>query len=210
MAWLNLDCILSLYTTTLIPKVRFRHSPIPTDLPSASRVSSAGQEVRDKEEMQDTEKRRRLSVSCLRPFVRYANLVAQLRFKREGKLHVAKAKRYGPRPSVRVTDDEICELRKRAKDAKLSLSRYLVECGLGSENPPDPRERELREHALFEIRKAGAGLNLIVRRLDRQAMTLDKEQIERAIRETAEAMKALFDAFGRRVSAEEKSAIAAR
>jgi len=34
-------------------------------------------------------------------------------------------------------------------------------------------------------------------------MTLDKEQIERAIRETAEAMKALFDAFGRRVSAEE-------
>lgn len=110
---------------------------------------------------------------------------------------MAKVKRYGSRPSVRATDDELCELRRRAKNSKLSLSRYLIECGLRSENPPDPRERELRERALFEIRRAGASLNHIVKRWDQQVMTLDREQIEGALRAAAQAMKVLSDAYGR-------------
>ena len=114
---------------------------------------------------------------------------------------MARAKKYGLRPSVRATDDELCELRKRAKSAKLSLSRYLVECGLRSGNPPDPRERELRERALFEVRKAGVNLNQVARCLNQQAGIVSREQVELAISATMEALKLLSDAFGRGIYA---------
>ena len=50
-----------------------------------------------------------------------------------------------------------------------SLSRYLVECGLNAPDPPpattDPRQREIRERALFELRRIGENLNQVTKRM---------------------------------------------
>ena len=81
---------------------------------------------------------------------------------------------------VRCTGDELSELHKRAADVPMSLSRYLVECGLRSQNPPDPTEREMRERAIFELRKAGVNLNQIARKLNEGTDPATMRQLDAA------------------------------
>ena len=69
--------------------------------------------------------------------------------------------------SVRVTRAELAALTARARASRLSLSRYLVEAGLGGpEPPPDPALRQERARALFHLRKVGVNLNQLARRLN--------------------------------------------
>ena len=69
--------------------------------------------------------------------------------------------------SVRVTDDELRQLHRRATTAGLSLARYVVASALaGSPAPLTSTERALRQRAIFHARKIGVNLNQIARQLN--------------------------------------------
>jgi hypothetical protein len=94
--------------------------------------------------------------------------------------------------SVRVTRAELAALTARARANRLSLSRYLVEAGLGApETLPDPALRQERERALFHLRKVGTNLNQLARRLN-SGGPVATEQLAatlQAVRTAAEALR---------------------
>jgi hypothetical protein len=94
---------------------------------------------------------------------------------------------------IRAKGEERERLKKRARAANLTLNDYLIECGLTTATPPDPRERELRERAVFEIRKVSFNLDRIAKRLNRGGS--GAEQVQAAIRETAAAVEIVATAF---------------
>lgn len=121
--------------------------------------------------------------------------------KQQEKKRRGRQREYNASALVRCTGDELAELhrRRQAADAprRMSLSRYLVECGLRSQNPPDPRERELRERALFELRKAGVNLNQIARRLNQPTGTIAASQVEQAAAAVERAASLVAEVYGR-------------
>lgn len=94
---------------------------------------------------------------------------------------------------VRAREAEHQSLKERAAAANLSLNDYLIECGLSIGYDPDPRERELRERAVFEIRKAGYNLDRLVKRLGKGGAS--DEQVENAAREIAQAVQLLTKVY---------------
>lgn len=114
------------------------------------------------------------------------------------------AKLYPERFSVRSTKEEHKSLVRKSKAAKYeSLSRYLVECGLNAPEPPparemDPRQREMRECALFELRRIGENLNQVTRRmhvLNLSAKTMSEEELLRTIQTLNLRVEQLAEAF---------------
>lgn len=105
-------------------------------------------------------------------------------------------KQYEASALVRCTEQELESLHRRATDAELSLSRYLVECGLQSQNAPDPGARELRERAVFELRKAGVNLNQVAKRLNQPTGTIAVQQVESALRAVETAAQMVSSSFG--------------
>lgn len=113
-------------------------------------------------------------------------------------------KLYPERFSVRSTKEEHRSLVRKSKAAKYeSLSRYLVECGLNAPEPPpprelDPRQREMRERALFELRRIGENLNQVTRRmhvLNLSGKTMSGEELLRLIEALNLRVEQLAEAF---------------
>ncbi len=94
---------------------------------------------------------------------------------------------------VRTKKDERDCLKQKARAANLTLNDYLIECGLNGDAPPNPRERELREHAVFEIRKVSYNLDRIAKRLNGGSGS--SEQVQKAINEAIAAVKMVTEAF---------------
>lgn len=103
-----------------------------------------------------------------------------------------------PRFNLRPTAAELAELRRRARVKGKTLSRYLIERGLSdveTEGAADPRELELKERAVFELRRACHNLDRIAERSSRAAGNISAEQIESAIKEMITAARTLGATF---------------
>jgi sugar phosphate isomerase/epimerase len=93
--------------------------------------------------------------------------------------------------SVRVTDDELRQLRAWATAAGLSLARYVVASGLGGVPPPlSAEERALRQRAIFHARKIGVNLNQIAHRLNADD-NVEPDELAAALRASTEALRRL-------------------
>ena len=95
---------------------------------------------------------------------------------------------------ARATLDEHERLMTRARAADLSLSRFLIECGL-TVDVATREDRSQRERALKEIRRVGNNLNQITHQLHLQTGTVDHAEVKRAlnaVREVLEVMGALW------------------
>jgi len=79
---------------------------------------------------------------------------------------------------VRVTEEELVDLRSRAKTNKLSLSRYLVEAGLAKNKVLTPEEREREERAIYHLRKIGVNLNQIAKAMNKKESISEKKLLE--------------------------------
>ena len=104
-----------------------------------------------------------------------------------------------PRLNSRPTAVELAELRRRAQVKEKTLGRYLIERGLSdveAEGAADPRELELKERAVFELRRAGHNLHRIAERVTGEAGNVSRQQIEEAIREMVAAARTLDATFG--------------
>lgn len=75
-------------------------------------------------------------------------------------------KLYEKRLCVRVTNEELEYLEKKAVGKGLSMSRYLVESGLATNKILNSEEREILERAIFHVRKIGVNLNQIAKVLN--------------------------------------------
>ena len=98
---------------------------------------------------------------------------------------------------VRVTEQELMDLRIRAKENNLSLSRYLVEAGLVKDKVLTPKEREREERAIFHVRKIGVNLNQIARSLNRKENVAEKKLLE-VIEEQKETLRILREVMASR------------
>jgi len=99
---------------------------------------------------------------------------------------VPRSLRYSCAFTIRATKEERERLLQRARAARLSLSRYLVEAGLTTE-VPGPEERALRERALFHARKIGVNLNQIAHKLNAEAAVRPPE-LRTALEATTRAL----------------------
>ena len=99
-------------------------------------------------------------------------------------------RRYTNPVPVRMTPDENSRLKERANQAGLSLSRYLVECGLIT-GPSTYEDREQRERALMEIRRVGNNLNQVARRLNGRTGTINSQGVEQVLAELSDALQQL-------------------
>jgi hypothetical protein len=106
-------------------------------------------------------------------------------------------KRYNKPVIVRVTEQELMDLRIRAKENNLSLSRYLVEAGLAKDKVLTPKEREREERAIFHVRKIGVNLNQIARSLNRKESVAEKKLLE-VIEEQKETLRILREVMASR------------
>jgi len=93
---------------------------------------------------------------------------------------VTKHRGYEQRLTIRATRDEWELLGARAQAAQLSVSRYLIETGLTSANPPTPEARAERERLLYELRKIGVNLNQLARRAN-SGLAVPPEPLERTL-----------------------------
>ena len=89
-------------------------------------------------------------------------------------------KKYPKRFTIRATDDERGRLMKRAKEAHLSLSRFLIECGL-SKDAPTWDEKQRHERTIVQLVRAGNNLNQIAKQLNAQRGVLDYANLERTL-----------------------------
>ena len=100
--------------------------------------------------------------------------------------------------TLRPTVEELEELRRLAKATGKSLNRYLIERGLSTEEPicdAHPSEYELKERAVFELRRAGHNLRRIAERVTGESGNVSRPQIEEAIREMVAAARMLGATF---------------
>jgi len=103
-----------------------------------------------------------------------------------------------PRLNLRPTAAELAELRRRARVKEKTLSRYLIKRGLSdveTEGAADPRELELKERAVFELRRAGHNLDRIAERVTGESVNVSRPQIEDAIKEMVAAARTLGAGF---------------
>lgn len=92
---------------------------------------------------------------------------------------MARPLRYRCEFTIRVTGDERDQLRGRARSARLSLSRYLVEAAL-ADRPLSRTDRAQRDRALFHLRKVGVNLNQLTRRINSGAV-VPSEALDEAL-----------------------------
>jgi|SRR5882724_3432751 len=93
-------------------------------------------------------------------------------------------KKYPKAFTLRATHNEHDRLLIRAREAKLSLSRFLIECGLGKE--------QQRERAIIQLIRAGNNLNQIAKQLNSQRGTIDYSNLEQTLK-TLKAMLQLIE-----------------
>jgi DNA-binding NarL/FixJ family response regulator len=104
----------------------------------------------------------------------------------------ARAKKY-PKPfTVRATKDEHERLMNRAREAQLSLSRFLVECGL-SKNAPSWEDKQRHERAILQLVRTGNNLNQIAKQLNAQSGVLDYANLELTLRNVERALQQIED-----------------
>ena len=96
-------------------------------------------------------------------------------------------KKYPKAFTLRATHNEHDRLLIRAREAKLSLSRFLIECGLGKE-APTWEDRQQRERAIIQLIRAGNNLNQIAKQLNAQRGAIDYSNLE----ETLSALRAML------------------
>lgn len=102
---------------------------------------------------------------------------------------MARPLRYCCEFTIRVTGDERDQLRRRARTARLSLSRYLVEAAL-ADRPLSRTHRAQRDRALFYLRKVGVNLNQLTRRINSGAV-VPAEALEEALTAVSAAVEQL-------------------
>lgn len=106
-------------------------------------------------------------------------------------------KRYKKSVLIRATEQEVIDLRNIAKEKKLSLSRYLVECGLAKDKILSKEEREREEKAIYHVRKVGVNLNQIAYALNRQESVAEQKILE-VIEQQEETLKILREVMAGR------------
>jgi DNA-binding NarL/FixJ family response regulator len=100
-------------------------------------------------------------------------------------------KKYPKMFTMRATKSEHERLVSRAKEAQLSLSRFLVECGL-SKDAATWEDRQQRERAIIQLIRTGNNLNQIAKQLNAQRGTIDYANLEQTIK-TLKAMLQQID-----------------
>lgn len=90
-------------------------------------------------------------------------------------------KKYPKMFTIRATKSEHELLISRAKEAQLSLSRFLVECG-SSKDAPTWEDRQQRERAIIQLIRTGNNLNQIAKQLNAQRGTIDYANLEQTIK----------------------------
>lgn len=97
---------------------------------------------------------------------------------------------------VRLTEAEKQKVEKNAKKSELSVSRFLVRSGVGDGRGLDPAERELREQAIYELRRVGVNLNQIAYALNAARRTGRGDEPPAAeVTEAAESLKMVLEAI---------------
>ena len=91
---------------------------------------------------------------------------------------------------MRLTGDEHGRLVELAKEARLSLSRFLAESGLAGK-APSYEDRERHERAIMEVNRVGNNLNQVARQLNAQRGTISLRRIEEVLMETKQALDAI-------------------
>ena len=100
----------------------------------------------------------------------------------------ARDKKY-PKPfTVRATKDEHERLMNRAREAQLSLSRFLVECGL-SKDAPSWDDKQRHERAIVQLVRTGNNLNQIAKQLNAQTGVLDYANLELTLKSVERALQ---------------------
>lgn len=92
--------------------------------------------------------------------------------------------------TVRLGEQELVVLRRRAAGAGLSVSRYLVESGLRGCPPPSAEDRAQRQRAIFHAKKIGTNLNQIAHQLNADGVVPPAE-LQEALLATAQALARL-------------------
>ena len=90
-------------------------------------------------------------------------------------------KQYPQKFTIRATKEEHKRLENRAKEAHLSLSRFLVESGL-SGSAVTWEDKQRRERAVVQLNRAGNNLNQIAKRLNAQRGVIDYANLEQTVR----------------------------
>ena len=101
---------------------------------------------------------------------------------------MGRQKEYPKRAMVRLTPDEHTRLVEQAREAKLSLSRFLAESGLAGKAPTF-EDRERHERAIMEIKRVGNNLNQIARQLNAQRGAINLVNVEQTLIETKSALE---------------------
>lgn len=103
---------------------------------------------------------------------------------------MGRRKQYPKGALVRLTADEHGRLVELAKEARLSLSRFLAESGLAGK-APSYEDRERHERAIMEVNRVGNNLNQIVRQLNAQRGVINLRRVEETLVETKQALDAM-------------------
>jgi len=103
-------------------------------------------------------------------------------------------KLYEKRLCVRVTNEELEYLQKKAEGKELSISRYLVECGLTSDKILNSQQREILERAMFHVRKVGVNLNQIAKVLN-QGGEIAGQELRQTLKQQTQALEELKKAI---------------
>ena len=90
-------------------------------------------------------------------------------------------KKYPKAFTLRATHNEHDRLLSRAREAKLSLSRFLIECGLCNE-APTWEDRQQRERTIIQLIRAGNNLNQIAGQLNSQRGTINYSNLEQTLK----------------------------
>ncbi len=106
-------------------------------------------------------------------------------------------KEYPKSAHVRLTITEHKRLAARARDAKLSLSRFLAESGLAGK-APTYEDRERQERAIMELNRVGNNLNQIARQLNAQRGMINLHSVEETLMEAKDAVEAVRIEFANR------------
>jgi uncharacterized protein (DUF1778 family) len=97
-------------------------------------------------------------------------------------------KKYPIKFTLRATEDEHELLVNRAKEAQLSLSRFLIECGF-SKDAPTWEDKQRHERAIVQLVRAGNNLNQIAKQLNAQRGVLDYANLEQTLRRVETALQ---------------------
>src|SRR5262245_37438700 len=98
---------------------------------------------------------------------------------------------------VRLTTDEHQQLSDRAKDAGMSISRYIIESALTNNGIPNQTKALAqatlmqREWAIYEVARVGNNLNQVARQLNSQRGSITTHRIEQTLAAVAQKLSEL-------------------